>query len=211
MSMPIPVEEKCYVCENISQQIVLASTNQFGSPDLDLRPPEMARSTMEFWIQVCPHCGYVAASLGKRTFITAEWLQREEYTSCENRNFKSKLAEKFYKWYMINCEVGDIEEAFHAVLHAAWACDDVEDLENAVDCRKKAIVEIDKLIERRKEEELMVIRADLLRRSKQFDLLIKEYQDIVLSEELLNQIIKFQIEKAKQLDVCCYRVRDVIQ
>lgn len=46
MSLPLFTNNKCAVCGKESEQITLASTNTFGSPDLDLRPPEMKRSTM---------------------------------------------------------------------------------------------------------------------------------------------------------------------
>ena len=56
---------KCHHCGRKSQHNVLGSTNAFGSPDLDLRPPEMQRLTMEGWLQLCPHCGYCAPDLSE--------------------------------------------------------------------------------------------------------------------------------------------------
>src|SRR5438552_1767736 len=53
----------CSVCGTTSIQPVLASTNSFGPPDLDLRPAEMQRSTIWMWVQRCPECGYCAGSL----------------------------------------------------------------------------------------------------------------------------------------------------
>ena len=76
------VESVCYVCGKMSEQMVLVSTNQFGYPDLDLRPPEMERSTMDWWIEECPHCGYVAPDLSEKTAITKEWLNNGQYISC---------------------------------------------------------------------------------------------------------------------------------
>jgi endogenous inhibitor of DNA gyrase (YacG/DUF329 family) len=54
---------KCSVCGQDSEQGIIMSTNSFGSMDLDMRPPEMERSSMDLWLQECPHCGYVANSL----------------------------------------------------------------------------------------------------------------------------------------------------
>ena len=54
---------KCAVCGTEKEFYGIASTNSFGSPDLDLRPPEMQRSTMGQWIQQCPKCGYVSGSI----------------------------------------------------------------------------------------------------------------------------------------------------
>ena len=56
----------CANCHNSSQHDVLGSTSTFGRPDLDLRPAEMQRSTMEVWLQVCPHCRYIAPDLSQQ-------------------------------------------------------------------------------------------------------------------------------------------------
>ena len=81
MSSIIDIERKCWVCGEMSEQAGLASTNRFGSPDLDLRPPEMERSTMEWWLEECPHCGYVANDLSEKTDITKDWLKNNQYSS----------------------------------------------------------------------------------------------------------------------------------
>ena len=55
----------CKNCGQDSEQIILGSTNSFGSPDLDLRSPPMVRDTMDTWIQVCPHCKFCAPNIAK--------------------------------------------------------------------------------------------------------------------------------------------------
>ena len=55
----------CVICGSTSKHEMLGSTNTYGSPDLDLRPPEMHRSTMDYWVQECPFCGYVYSSIEK--------------------------------------------------------------------------------------------------------------------------------------------------
>lgn len=210
MSRPIDVKKRCYVCGKISEQTVLASTNQFGAPDLDLRPPEMARNTMWWWLEKCPYCGYVANDLSKQTTITKEWLKNNQYSSCDNRNFTCTLAETFYKHYLINVANNNSKSAFYAVLHTAWVCDDADDVDNAIHCRKKALEELSKFVVNNDEKEtFLLMRADLLRRTGQFELLIKEYDGKVFSEELLNKIASFQVEKAKEQDTACYTVKDI--
>lgn len=210
MSKVNKVEKMCYVCRKTSKQGVLISTNRFGAPDLDLRPPEMERSTMEWWLEECPHCGYVANDLSEKTVITKDWLKNNQYSSCDNRNFASTLVEKFYKYYLINMINNNHKSAFYAVLHAAWACDDVEDVDNAIYCRQKALEELSKFVVNNDEKEtLLLVRADLLRRTRQFDLLVKEYEGQIFSEELLNEIATFQVKKAKEQDIACYTVADV--
>lgn len=211
MSRPIFINNKCAVCGNESEQITLASTNTFGSPDLDLRPPEMKRSTMCWWIQECPHCGYISESIDDETNIDKDFLQSAEYISCSGKTFASELAQKFYKYYLINLLDENEEDAFYAVLHAAWACDDIKDIDNAVHCRKLAIVEIEKLINETDNPTLLVQKADLLRRAGLFQSVIIEYSNNNFEKELLNQIIAFEIEKSVQEDMGCYTVADVTQ
>lgn len=210
MSLPRQITCTCAVCGETSNQTVLASTNTFGSPDLDLRPSEMMRSTMGWWLRECPHCGYVSKSLEDRTRVDRQWLRREEYLNCDGIGFSAKLAKRFYKFYLINVADGSHGAAFYAALHAAWVCDDKEDRENAVHCRKLALEQMDALGELvRGREELMVLRADIMRRAGLFGELIREYEPMSFREPLHGKIIAFQLEKARAGDVRCYRVSDV--
>ena len=95
------IETECSVCGETTEQPVLMSTNSWGYPDLDLRPPEMQRATMHVWIQECPHCGYVAGDLSDELEISKDYLKCEEYKTCEGNDFKSDLAGRFYKRHMI--------------------------------------------------------------------------------------------------------------
>jgi len=56
---------KCTVCGIEERYNIVFSSSTLGSPDLDLRPAEMKRSTMEFWIQECPKCGYVSKTVSE--------------------------------------------------------------------------------------------------------------------------------------------------
>ena len=140
---------KCYVCRKESKQTVLGSTNSFGSQDLDLRPPEMMRGTMEYWAHECPYCGYIAKNIDIGTVVTEAWLARVEFINANNIEFESELAKRCYKEYLINLEDKNIYRAFAVILNAAWACDDAQDIENAVLCRNLALDLIDELIEKK--------------------------------------------------------------
>ncbi len=211
MTMINEIDEKCAVCGKPSPQPVLLSTNSMGYPDLDLRPPEMQRSTMNTWIHECPHCGYVASDLGDEVKISKDFLNNEEYMTCDGFNFKSKLAELFYKSYLIASQSGDTLECFLSLRNCAWKCDDYED-ETAIAIRKLAIRYIDELIEKDGEDKnsLLLIKSDFLRRSGEFEQLISEYENMTIGEELLDNILQFQIQKAIENDTGCYTVKDVV-
>ena len=210
MSQVYPETVRCAVCGARSHQDTLVSTNMFGSPDLDLRPPEMKRSTMEYWVQECPICGYVAESLEDVPKIHAPFLKRDEYQSCLGLVFQSELAERFFKQYLIQLAEKNRQKAFYAALHAAWACDDAEDVENAVLCRKYALAELDALLEQVQDETLMVQRADLLRRAGLFEKVISEYEDISFVDDTLRRVVLFQVRRAYAQDTACYTVEDAM-
>lgn len=211
MSLPMPVTVKCAICRKESTQTVMASSNTFGgTPDLDLRPAEMMRSTMSWWIQECPHCGYISRSLDDKTSVTREWLRQEAFATTGGRKFLSNLAAQFYKYYLINVADNNEKAAFYAALHAAWACDDECETENAIHCRQCALAELEKILANpNTPEDMHVVKTDLLRRTGQFDALISDYAGKQFSKNLLNQIVAFQIEKARQNDTQCYRIQDV--
>lgn len=94
-------------------------------------------------------------------------------------------------------------------LYTAWVCDDKNDVENAVFCRKTALsVSPDFINKESNKETLIVVKADIMRRVGKFVELIEEYKDMKLTDSLLNRIIAFQIERAKNQDTNCYTVQD---
>ncbi len=202
---------KCSVCGAINEYTVLASTNQFGSPDLDLRPAPMQRYTMEYWYQECPNCGFISGEVSDPSDIDPEYLKSDEYRSCDGIHFTSELAKKYYRYYMVKKMDHFTSKAFDALLYAAWACDDAKDHENAVLCRKKAVPIITELLDgyRHNDSSFLIMKADILRRAGCFEQLLTEYQDVKFDDRLLDQILAFELDKAKQQDTACYRVIDV--
>ena len=210
MSTIRKITAKCFVCGAQSQQRELMSTNTFGgTPDLDTRPAQMMRSTMFAWLRECPECGYVAKRLSNRTGVTREWLQ-ENLRPSEGDSAPLYHASRFYKRYLISIADGYTEGAFFAALHTAWVSDDRHDRKGAKTCRLLALAELEKLIARAPDETKLLLRADLLRRTGQFDKLIDEYVDVDFSGELANKIIAFQLGKAMEKDTSRYRVSDAM-
>lgn len=65
----------CAVCGEKNWQTVLESSSSFGQPDLDFRPSEMLRSTMETWLMECPRSGYISDDIRKKPHMKKEKLQ----------------------------------------------------------------------------------------------------------------------------------------
>lgn len=203
-------DQTCSVCGNTSPQPVLMSTNTWGYPDLDLRPSEMQRSTMNIWVLECPHCGYVSGNLENKTLISEKFLKSDSYMTCDGIEFIGRISKKFYKAYLIAKEVEEANKCFFNLLHCAWDCDDHED-PNAAKIRKLALKYFDDLeFSDEEKKDYLAIKADLLRRTGQFDLLIEEFSDVTIGEEIYDKIIRFQIEKANEKDTQCYTVEDAV-
>lgn len=212
MSTFYEIERICAICKKSSKQVQIKSTNAFGSSDLDSRPPQMQRSTMVYWIEVCPSCGYVAATIDEPTKISADFIEQERYQTCDFIEFESGLAKQFYRYYLINLELKLYQEAFLAVLHAAWACDDVLDRENAKTCRKLALDLIDNIDSQQEEKEnFLLIKVDLLRRTGQFEQLLNICQTASFSNDMTKQILFFQKNRAQIKDTNCYTIKDAIE
>lgn len=206
MTMIKNFDIKCAMCDHTSSQRVLMSTNSWGYADLDFRPAEMQRSTMGVWVMECPNCGYVASYLDKETELSEDFIKSEEYKTCGGIGFESELAQRFYRKYLISAELDMPYIAFLDILHCAWACDDEKDTENARLARKIASDLADILIKSEHEDKITIvlIRADLLRRSGEFERLISEYESVTLNEDIPNRAIRFHIEKAMDKDDGCY-------
>ena len=60
-------------------------------------------------------------------------------------------------------------------------------------------------------DDSLIQRADLLRRSGQFERVIEEYSTKTFEEDIYNKLCSFEVEKAIQKDTSCYTVEDVVK
>jgi hypothetical protein len=118
---PLPVEVTCYVCNQASTQILIASYYNVGSPDLDTRPPEMQRSTLPHWVQVCPHCGYVAFEISEGTDATPLIIRSDDYRAQLTDPAYPELANRFLCWALAQEQQGKFIGAGWSSVHAARA------------------------------------------------------------------------------------------
>lgn len=114
----------CGACGRVFTHHALASTNSFGSPDLDTRPPEMQRSTMHAWIQRCPSCGYCSRDASEFQDSLRAVLDSSEYRSQLADTRYPELASSFICSGMLADASERPDDAGWAYLHAAWVLDD---------------------------------------------------------------------------------------
>lgn len=201
---------KCFVCGTKRNYRILTSTNSFGSMDLDTRRPGMIRHTMSLWAQECPNCGYVASDIDEKTTVTREYLNSKDYLRCDGILFRSSLAKRFYKGYLISKQDNNIDQAMWFSLYAAWASDDMRNNSAAKECRKQCVKMINKIIAKNgKNEELLILKCDLLRRMGCFKTVITEYSGMKFENELLQKIADFEVKLAKSRNTHVYTLDDV--
>ncbi|MBS3921175.1 MAG: DUF2225 domain-containing protein [Deltaproteobacteria bacterium] len=168
-------EFKCALCGNLSTHEAIISTNTLGWPDLDTRPSEMARSTINAWIQMCPSCGFCAPDISEEVAKAAKVVQGNVYREqLENPDYP-KLANSFLCWSLIQEISEQFSDAGWASVHAAWACDDRGSIKSGQLCRMRAA----HLFLRAREKgqkfakgvgtEEALILTDILRRADRFE------------------------------------------
>ena len=198
------VERKCSVCGKCSEQTELASTSEFGNPDLDLRPPMMGRHTMSKWIEVCPWCGYAYSNLEEDGKGHAAFVASNEYKSCESNPITDETAQNYYRFAMLLKRDGKRRSACDVLVYAAWACDDADDSQGALICRGKAIELFD---EKMKENENLLLRQiDLLRRTERFDEAIALCDKTDFGNPFVRNIVRFQKVLSQKKDAQCHNV-----
>lgn len=215
------VEVTCAVCSEKSTQMVMMSTNSSGYSDLDLRPPEMRRSTIIWWVQRCPYCGHCASDIESAEEDTKEIVESAEYQAqLESADFP-ELANSFLCEAMIEEHLGSMTDAGWDCVHAAWVCDDAEN-EKATWCRLKAVEHFEQGIEAG--ESVMedapdganeLLLAELLRRAGEFDCAKAKVEaglefGFEPDNEIIKTILEFELELMGKGDTACHSMSEVV-
>ena len=211
------VKARCAVCGYETEHTGIGSTNAFGSPDLDTRPPEMKRSTIFAWVQRCPECGYCASDVGKAPSQATALVHSAEYARQLSDSTYPQLANAFLCKALIDERSGDYAAAAWALIHAAWACDDAGTPEPARVCRSKAVDMIAKSLgsgqavaEQHGAD--TAIRVDLLRRAGR----LTEARQLIstkrpaITEDIISKILDFQDALLTKGDEACHTVADAL-
>jgi hypothetical protein len=101
------------------------------APDLDMRPGEPTRSTMDEWLRICSGCGAAAPDLAALRRDAAEIVRSPAYRAMDAL---PEPARPFVRWAML-CPPNERHEA---LLQAAWVADDIPDEAAARDLRRQA-------------------------------------------------------------------------
>ena len=211
-------EVLCSLCGAASNHSGLMSTSSFGSPDLDTRPPPLRRSTMYSWVQRCPACGHCARDLSEDAEESRVIVESLAYRAVLGDEDLPELAVSFLCLSMLDEGSGDGAAATWALLHGAWACDDAELAERAVDCRNRAIAmyrglssEGGVLAEQAGVGKAVVV--DLLRRAGRLEEAAAELAEGVGDgvDEIIEQVLSFQGALVQARDLECHRIEEALR
>ncbi|MDB5415264.1 MAG: hypothetical protein JWR10_3599 [Rubritepida sp.] len=129
----------CGVCGTESRQQAFRAGAPEQAPDLDLRPGQPVRGTMNRWLQQCPHCGYAAPDIAQAHPAAAQAVGAANFRALLNDASHPPLARRFLAWALVLEETGALHAAAEATLHAAWTADDLGKAELARSWRLEAV------------------------------------------------------------------------
>ena len=151
----------------------------------------------------------MAKNIEKCIGLPEDFFKSDEYVTCNGHEFKSEVSRKYYRHHLMAKAKNAYLTAFTDLKRCAWACDDKKDDELAVEIRKMALDCMD-MMEREiweGDEYLKVVRADMLRRSLQFDEVIMQFSGVSLEDSRYNRRIALPSELAEKKDSDRYAAR----
>ncbi|MFT3764099.1 MAG: hypothetical protein QM820_01035 [Minicystis sp.] len=164
----------CFVCGAEGEHEIASEAQQTEPPDLDTRPGEALRSTLKWWVQRCPSCGYCAPSIAEGAPAATRVVATAAYKALLDDPDRPELANRFLASAASLERAGLLADAAWQVVYAAWACDDEAREEAAAACREHAIEMVRRVraagsVVTEQPGEDLVVEADLLRRAGRFD------------------------------------------
>jgi len=200
----------CALCGQASTQTRLRTVAQTGPPDLDLRPAEMARSTMTHWLQQCPGCGYVAPRIDQASEGAAAIVSGGHYRALLNEASYPPLARRFLCRAMLLEETGDLHAAAEATLHAAWVADDSRKADLARAWRLDAVALFRQGPRPDLEQRIRII--DILRRAGEFDGAAAEAGELASAglPDPVDRVVAFERRLIAAGDVRAYTVASAL-
>lgn len=201
-------EFNCSVCGTKSEHTVITKIQAEGVPDMDLRPPEPHRCTMEYWVMECPECGYCNGSIETALNTDKSYLDSKEYKAVGGLETENPLVSKFVRKALVCLKNRDYAEAVQSYLYGAWVCDDTDNVETAKECRTEAlsIMENSKVIE---DVNFYLLRADLLRRNGQFEKVISDYSEKFFESPFMLLASQYQVKLSRDKDDSVHKMSEI--
>jgi hypothetical protein len=203
MTRIVPQKLTCTVCGAKSEQDVLCSLSESGSPDLDGRPSDIDHAAFDSWIQECPACGHCGPDLTKGYPSSPEVVRGPEYQARLHAEDAPRLVNRFLCAAMLDRAAGKGAAEANSLLLAAWAAEAAGSTALARDCRSACadiLLTRRELLHRWKATEPdwkgahWAFLADVLRRSGRFDEALREVDGALGAgpSTIMTQVLRFQ-------------------
>ncbi|MDE6678687.1 MAG: hypothetical protein K2K02_06575 [Ruminococcus sp.] len=202
------IEVTCSVCDKKSAHTVITEVEVFGVPDMDLRPPEPHRFTMDYWVMECSECGYCNGSLETPLETDSSYLESTEYKTLGGIETDNTLVSRFIRKALVSLKNRDYAEAVQSYLYASWVSDDEKNSEKARECRTEAvsIIENSPL---KDDDNFVLLKADLLRRNGEFEKVIEEYGEKFFPNSVMLLTSQYQVRFAREKDDSVHKMSDI--
>lgn len=208
-------EQCCAICQHTHTYPIPVGGPVFGSYDLDTRPPGMMRELLDGEVFCCPSCGYSAPDLSQAGAVEQAIVAGTLYTIQLNHPDYPGLANRLLCWDLLCQANREWLKAAWACIHAAWACDDLDQTGVARQCRLWALNRIDKAesegMQVAEPDVSLLLRLDLMRRSRRF----KEAERLLANapqqvrDTQLREVLQFQSSLVASEDDGCYTMDDL--
>ncbi len=201
---------RCAVCGEESEHLLTGSTYTTGSPDFDTRPPELMRSTIIYWLQECPSCGYAAPDLREAHEAVGDIVRSSGYQQRQGA---------FVRHSFLLESLGHFSEAGWTALHGAWLADDRGDEAEAGRLRllatslwKRGKTSGQNFMDSFHEEFALV--TDVFRRAGAFDEALATCRAGLDSEDLptlIEDLLRMELSLIQRRDTACHSLSELPQ
>lgn len=183
-----------------------------GVCDLDLRPAQPAFRALHLDLMECPACGYIAESFPDQTCVDRAFLMSEHYWMPDLPQCPPQAG-----YFLRAARIAEVEKdswrAAQFYLAGAWTCDDVENDEGAVMCRRRALQALESVrpIDPFMQNTVCVLKTDLLRRTGVFEQAIASASaDMPHCDDVAKKVLCYERKLSERKDMAVHRITEVL-
>ena len=210
---PVTTEKEfvCSVCGTPSTHTILAVNEPpQGVPDLDLRPDLPHRNYLRYWVMECPCCGYCNSMLDVPADFSRDYVESDEYKNASGLSGQNQTADRMIRKALGCVKNHSYKEAVQSYLYASWLFDDDNNDASASACRRAAVRIFDEHPAAfRGDDNFKVLMADMMRRSGDFQRVVREYEGKAFRSQLMTAIAFFEVQLASREDKAAHRADEV--
>ena len=218
MTTPETREVRCALCGHAQPVPVPAGGGDFGSADLDTRPPGRQRARIDTNVQRCGRCGFCARDLATAPPGVDRAALDDDYRALLDDASLPGKSREFLCCARLQSAGGQLVEPFWSTLEAAWVADDAQRPEAAAHCRGLALAAL--RMARAAGRSVGgraglddVIEVDLLRRTGAFAEASRRIRGALARPrpDVVDQVLRYQQDLVDERDVDAHTVSEALR